>query len=101
MFAYLQQCPVTEQRTSPGGICNLIRNLENFASADNLTNHQEIYEELSSFVAAANVKFSKRFLQFSKMETTCVCVLFQIKRNLKNLISPAYTDLEKRILRPA
>jgi len=88
---FVQQRPVTEQRTSPGEIRDLLRNLENFTSADNLTSHQEIYEELSSFVAAAKVNFSKRFLQFVIIETTCVFLLFEVRRNLKNLISPLRT----------
>jgi len=73
MFSYVEYCPVAEQRMSPGEICNLLRlNLENSTSADNLTSHQEIYEEHSSFVATAKVNFSNRFPQFSKMETTSV-----------------------------
>ena len=50
---------------------NLKVHMENSpAFADNTTSHQEIYVKFSSFVAAATVNFSKRFLQFRKLETT-------------------------------
>ncbi|XP_034259776.1 general transcription factor II-I repeat domain-containing protein 2A-like [Pantherophis guttatus] len=54
---------------------NLKRHLEKSTTfADNPTSHQEIYKEFSSIVAAAKVKFSNRFSQFRKMETT-LCFL--------------------------
>ncbi|XP_040297400.1 general transcription factor II-I repeat domain-containing protein 2-like [Bufo bufo] len=54
---------------------NLKKHLENAtAFADNPTSHQEIYKEFSSILAAVMVNFSKRFLQFRKLETT-LCFL--------------------------
>jgi len=46
---------------------NLKMHLQNStAFAGNLTSHQEIYEEFSNFVTAANVNFTKIFLHFVK-----------------------------------
>ena len=94
--------------------------LENSATfADNLTSHQEIHEEFSSFVAVAQVNFSKRSLQFHKMETTLRFLTFldQAKFEELDLSCLHWLDLEnlemellefqensyleKQILRPA
>ena len=71
---------------------NLKMHLQNStAFVDRLTSHQEIYEEFSNFVAAANVNVAKYFYIFLKWRQTYVFLLFQIKRNLSNLIFPTYT----------
>ena len=71
--------------------------LENSATfADNLTSHQEIYEEFSSFVAAAQMNFSKKFLQFRKMKTTLRFLTFpdQAKFEELHLSCLHWLDLE-------
>ncbi|XP_072006342.1 general transcription factor II-I repeat domain-containing protein 2-like [Engystomops pustulosus] len=50
---------------------NLKDHLENCTTfADNPTSHQDVYNEFSNVVAVAKVNFSKRFVQFRKMEAT-------------------------------
>ncbi|XP_071969601.1 general transcription factor II-I repeat domain-containing protein 2-like [Engystomops pustulosus] len=50
---------------------NLKDHLENCTTfADNPTSHQDVYNEFSNVVAVAKVNFSKRFVQFCKMEAT-------------------------------
>ncbi|XP_070622950.1 general transcription factor II-I repeat domain-containing protein 2A-like [Erythrolamprus reginae] len=65
---------------------NLKMHLENSTMfTNNPANHQEIYKEFSSIVAAAKVNFSNRFLQFHNMERTLRFLTFPEKAEFKEL----------------
>ena len=90
--AFERKLQVFEKDIESGGLKYFLNLMEQLGKStifsDGSSNKQEMFKEFSSIIATAKENFSKRFLQFRKMEKLYPSLPFQIKSNLMILIFP-------------